>query len=192
MNRSDNKFHASTLAKGIMGRVTWWFIVLMGLYGIITMAQDMKEGVQLNNQQKMEKQKKIGTETKAKLRSRFENSCNSYRHALERMWDLNPASGYWIGEEVGGIYDNDGIVTLNMGEIIYCVEHDISIHEYEEWMAYNIEAHEYNFDCINLKSWHMGCPRVPKETFERIRGIKQDLADAILVEKSKLNAQEAE
>lgn len=189
MNR--NKYHSS-LAKGIMGRIAWWLIALMGLYGIITMVQYMKEGVQLNNQQKMEKQKKLGTETKAKLRSRYENACNSYRHALERMLDLNPAYGYWMGDEVGGVYDNDSVVTLNMGDIIYCVENDITQGEIEEWTEYNNEAYEYQFECIPLKSWHMGSPRVPKETFERLRRMKQELVDMVKEEKSKLNAQETE
>lgn len=130
--------------------------------------------------------KKIGLATKAKLNKDFERACNSYRCALERMWGLNPACGYWIGDDVGGVYDNDGYVTLSMDEIIYCVENDITEEEYDEWSEYNIKAHEFNFDFINLKSWHMGCPRVPEETFERLRGMKQGLADAIIEEKKKV------
>lgn len=131
--------------------------------------------------------KYIGLATKAKLSKDFERACNSYRCALERMWDLNPTSGYWIADEVGGVYDNDGFVTLNMGEIIYCVENDIAESEYEEWREYNFKANEYNFDYINLKSWHRGCPRVSEETFERLKGMKRELEEAAEYAKTGLN-----
>lgn len=134
----------------------------------------------------MEQNKKqLSQAVKAKLRSKFESACNSYRHVLERMWDLNPADGYWIGDEVGGLYDNGGFVTISLSDMIYCIEEDITYEEYDEWTRYNIKAHEFHFDYINLKSWHMGCPRVPEETFERLRGMKKDLENAIEAEKEK-------
>lgn len=129
--------------------------------------------------------KEIQKSIKQNLRSRFENACESYRHALEKMWDLNTAYGYWIGDEIGGVYDNDGFVTLNLLDMIYCIENDISYKEYDEWTEYNIKAHEFNFNFINLKSWHMGCPRVSEETFVHLRKMKKDMADAIEAEKNK-------
>lgn len=132
-----------------------------------------------------ENKKQIGNYTKGKLRQKFEAACNSYRHALESMWDLNAADGYWIGDEVGGLYDNGGFVTISLLDMIYCVENDLEWDEYDEWTQYNIKAHEFNFNCINLKSWHMGCPRVPEETFERLRGMKKELEEAIKEEKEK-------
>ena len=138
------------------------------------------------NRKGMETNKKrITSAVKAKLCSEFERACNSYRHALEKMWDLNPAEGHWIGNEVGGLYDNGGFVTINLLDMIYCVEQDITLEECEEWMEYNIKAHEYNFNYINLKSWHMGCPRVPQETFDRLQGMKKDLEETIKAEKEK-------
>lgn len=119
--------------------------------------------------------KQISQAVKDKLRSKFESACNSYRHVLERMWDLNPTDGYWIADEVGGLYDNGGFVTISMSDMIYCIEEDITYEEYDEWTQYNIRANEYNFNCINLKSWHMGCPRVQQETFDRLSGMKDEI-----------------
>lgn len=127
----------------------------------------------------MEKKKQISEAMKLKLRKAYERVCNSYKSAIERMWDLNPACGYWIADQVGEVYDNGGFVTLNLLEMIYCVEHDISWEEYDEWSQYNIQAHEYGFDFINLKSWHMGCPRVSQEEFDKLRGMRQDIEAAV-------------
>jgi hypothetical protein len=122
---------------------------------------------------------------KTKLRKDFERICNEYKQALEEKWDLNPKYGYWIADEVGGVYDNDGFVTLNLLEMIYCVENDISWGQYDEWSQYNIKAHEYHFDYINLKSWHMGCPRVPQSTFNRLDSMKAKLDEEIEKQKVK-------
>lgn len=117
----------------------------------------------------------FGGYAKRKLRSRFANICESYRHTIERMWELNKADGYWVAEEIGGVYDNAGVVTLSLLEMIYCVENDIKLEEVLEWQDYNIEAQEYGFNCINLKSWHKGCPRVPREKLEEFRAKRREL-----------------
>jgi len=129
------------------------------------------------------KTKIVPLAVKERLRKSFECVCKSYQYALERMWDLHSSDGYWIGDEVGGVYDNNGYVTLSLEEIIYCVENDIDVTEYEEWSSYNIEAHDLGFDYINLKSWHNGCPRTSKETLEKLRNMKENLSDAIEQEK---------
>lgn len=126
-------------------------------------------------------------DNKSKLRKDFEHVCDEYKKVLEEMWALNPKTGYWIADEVGGVYDNDGFVTLNLLEMIYCVEHDISWEEYDEWSQYNIKAHEFNFDFINLKSWHMGCPRVPQSAFIHLDSMKGDLEEEIKKQKVKLS-----
>ena len=48
--------------------------------------------------------------------------------------------GYWIGDEVGGVYDyGDGMFTINMDDIIYCVA-DVTREQYIEWQEYICDA----------------------------------------------------
>jgi hypothetical protein len=49
-----------------------------------------------------------------------------------------------------------------------------------------VEASEFGFDTPNLKSWHMGCPRTSKATFDTLRSLKKDLADAVEEEKQRM------
>ena len=124
---------------------------------------------------------------KAMLRERWEQACNDYLAELLRMWELDWEYGYWIGDEVGGVYDYaDGVMTINMDDIIYCVEHDVEYKEYMAWQEYICEAAEFGFDTPNLRSWHRGCPRTPPEVFERLRGIKADLDKAVKEEKERI------
>ena len=123
---------------------------------------------------------------KAMLREQWEQACNGYLVELLRMWELDAHYGYWIGEEIGGVYDyGDGMFTIGMYDIIYCVEHDIGREQYIEWQEYCCDAAEFGFDTPNLKSWMMGCPRTPPEVFEKLRKMKAELNEAIKAEKEK-------
>ena len=124
--------------------------------------------------------------TKAMLREQCEKACNGYLTELLRMWELDAYYGYWIGEEIGGVYDyGGGMFTIGMNDIIYCVEHDIGREQYIEWQEYCCDAAEFGFDMPNLKSWIMGCPRTSQEVFKKLREMKKILDDAIKAEKEK-------
>ena len=124
--------------------------------------------------------------TKAMLREQYEKACNGYLVELLRMWELDAYYGYWIGEEIGGVYDyGGGMFTIGMNDIIYCVENDIGREQYIEWQEYCCDAAEFGFDTPNLKSWMMGCPRTPPEVFEKLRKMKAELNEAIKAEKEK-------
>lgn len=122
---------------------------------------------------------------KRQLKKQWAKACNGYLAELLRMWELDAYYAYWIGDEVGGVLDyGGGAFTIGMDDIIYCVEHDVTEEEYREWSDYCVEASEFGFTTPNLKSWHMGCPRTPQETFDRLRKLKADLDKAIEEEKS--------
>jgi len=130
--------------------------------------------------------KKAKDAIKRQLKEQWKQACNGYLVELLRMWELDGHYGYWIGEDVGGVYDYGGDMCIGMDDIIYCVEHDVTEEEYREWSDYCVEASEFGFDTPNLKSWHMGCPRTPKETFDHLRILKKNLADAVEEEKQRM------
>ena len=90
------------------------------------------------------------------LKENYEKTCNEY---------------------VGGIYEyGDGIFTIGMQDIIYCVENGVTEKEYEEMFEYNIKCHEYNLPMINLNAWHKGAPR---HDFTKLDALKKDLDNTI-------------
>lgn len=132
----------------------------------------------------MEKTKE---DIKRMLRKQWEQACNGYLVELLRMWELDSYYGFWVGEEVGGVYDYGyGMFTISMDDIIYCVLEDITREQYQEWQEYICDAHEFNFNIPNLRSWMSGCPRIPKETFDTMRKMKQDLLDDVEEEKKRI------
>ena len=124
--------------------------------------------------------KKAKDAIKRQLKEQWQQACNGYLTELLRMWELDAYYGYWIGDEVGGVYDYaDGTIDINMHDIIYCVEHDVTREQFDEWSAYISAAAEFGFATPNLQSWMRGCPRTPNEVFNNLYRMKQELNDAI-------------
>lgn len=117
------------------------------------------------------------------LKENYEKACNDYVRSLLNLWDLDGFYGYWIGEEAGGVYDyGDGIFTIGMQDIVYCVENGVTEKEYEELLEYCCKCAEYNLPKMNLNAWHKGAPR---HDFTKLDALKKDLDDAIENEKNK-------
>ena len=117
------------------------------------------------------------------LKENYEKACNEYVAALLNLWNLDGYYGYFIGGEVGGVYDyGDGIFTISMQDIVYCVENGVTEQEYEEMLEYCIKCSEYNLPTMNINAWHKGAPR---HDFTNLDALKKDLNDAIDNEKNK-------
>jgi hypothetical protein len=124
---------------------------------------------------------------KRQLKEQWEKACNGYLCELLRMWELDEHYAERIADEIGGTPDYGcGMFTLNMDEIIYCVDNDLTEAEVMTWQEYICDASEFGFDTPNLRSWHRGCPRMTPQTFERLRKMKRELEAAIEEEKQGL------
>ena len=131
--------------------------------------------------------KKTKDAVKRNLREQWLKAVRGYLCELLNMWELDSYYGYWIGDEIGGVYDyGGGMFTIGMDDIIYCVEHDIGREQYIEWQEYCCDAAEFGFDTPNLRSFVRGCPRTSAETFKHLREIKTMLNDAIQDEKNRV------
>ena len=130
--------------------------------------------------------KKTTKENKEFLREQYDKSCNGYLCELLHMWELDAHYGYWNSDSPGTIYHYGETHNLSMEDIIYIVDNDIEEAEVLAWEDYLLDANEFGFTMPNLRAWHMGCPRTPQEVFERLRGLKADLMNAIEDEKERI------
>ena len=133
--------------------------------------------------------KKTNETVKRELKEAYETMCNNYKDELLRMWELDAHYGYWNSDQPGTIYHYGEVHNLTMEEIIYIVDNDIEESEVMAWEDYTIDAIEFGFDTPNLMAWHRGCPRVPMETYKRLRQMKASLEKFVDDEKERLKTQ---
>ena len=124
---------------------------------------------------------------KQMLKVNYDAACNAYLDALLKMWELDACYGFWNSDKPGTIYHYGDTHNLSMEDIQYIVDNDIAESEVFQWEDYLLDAMEFGFNLPNLDAWHHGCPRTPQEVFERLRGLKKDLAEAVEEEKQKRN-----
>ena len=113
------------------------------------------------------------------LKEDYEKACNAWMCELLNMWELSTLNGFGVGDEVGGVYCHEAGLSLGMDDIIFCVEQGVPMDKYLEYVDYIEKCNEYGFNTLNLKSFVKGCPTVPKETFDKLDGLKKQLEECI-------------
>ena len=114
------------------------------------------------------------------LKDQWNKACNDYLAELARIWEWDELNeyGYWI-DGVGSVFCYGDLYHVDMDDIIYCVEHDVTSKEYLEHADYWLKCDEYNFNKLSLKAWHDGAPRIPQEVFDKLDALKKNLKDEI-------------
>lgn len=112
---------------------------------------------------------------KKTLLKNYECACNNIIMELLKEWELDSGYGYWIGDIVGGLYDYDGYITIDMVDAVYCIKNNISRDTYNEYVDYNVRCIQNNLTTMNLNSYIKGAPRVTEETFNKIEELKKGI-----------------
>lgn len=113
------------------------------------------------------------------LRENYEKACCEYINTLLKLWELSPYDGWWVGGMVGSTYVHEASIELNMDDIIFCIENNISLDTYYKYIDYIEKCKEYHFSLLSLKAYCEGAPQVPKETFDKLDAMKKELEDSI-------------
>ena len=100
------------------------------------------------------------------LISTFNETADLMVEVLCERWGVYGRDAFWVSDDRAGVLCL-GDLFLNLGDLIYILQHDLSVDEVQEWQQYNIDAQEYGLNTINLKSWHRGAPRVPERAERR-------------------------
>jgi hypothetical protein len=131
---------------------------------------------------------KKDTET---IKLNYVRACNDYLYKLLDMWtihwnDPDDGFGWWVGDEVGGIFCLEDDTFISMDDIRYCVDNEVSYDDYSDYLDYNVKCSDNGFDGMNLKAFIKGAPRVNDEVFEKIGTMKENLKKIIDAEKERL------
>ena len=115
------------------------------------------------------------TNTQSKLQANYEKACNDYVEALLKQWELDGRNGWWIADDIGGVYAYGDVVFLGIDDIRYCVDNNVTYETYMDYQDYNVWALDFGQNTLNLKSWCMGAPRIDDVTRERISALRFEL-----------------
>lgn len=113
------------------------------------------------------------------LKEQYEKACNAWLSQLLDNWNLSYKDGFWVSDEVGGVYFHEADFSLNMDEIIFCVENDVTLDKYWEFLEYIQRCEKYNFKIPKLQSYIKGCSTVPQETFDKLDAMRTELDKCI-------------
>lgn len=126
--------------------------------------------------------------TKEKAKELYKQGCNAYLQLFceKHDFDFEDAKESWISNDVGSIVAC-GDYFVGMQDIITDIELDAPENAFLEWYDYCIEAHYLEVPTPNFESFLKGCSRIPKESIDRIKKLKQEFINVVNEEKKKIN-----
>lgn len=103
----------------------------------------------------------------------YENSVNAIVEGFKKKNEFNSPEGYWIGNEVGGVYDFGDTMTFDFRDILTDIKDNAPKDEIVKWQEYNLRIWQINnivggafLKDINYHSWLKGCPRLSDHELE--------------------------
>ena len=98
--------------------------------------------------------------SKNKAIRRFRTDVNAIAALVNEQIFENCRNYYWVGDEVGGLCDFDGVDFLTPTEMVLILENELTYDQYAEWrnagIDYNADKESSQQRHINLDSWIRG------------------------------------
>lgn len=115
----------------------------------------------------------------------YENAINEIIKAFKEKHDLNMYEGYWIGNQIGEVYDF-GDMTFDFRDILIDLKEDAPKDEIFKWRDYMMRIWSINnmagsilLKENNYRSWLKGCPRLTEEELDTVEDKWKTLVDEI-------------
>lgn len=102
------------------------------------------------------------------LKERFEAVANDYLNAFLEQFELDAHYGFWVGDEVGGLYINGNLYYVDFEEMRYIVDNNVSEKTYIEWFDYCDKCLAFDKPHPSLEAWCKGCPKISDEEWKRL------------------------
>lgn len=91
------------------------------------------------------------------LHKKWGDVCIQYTRTLCEMYDWDYDAGFWVSDDVGGVFCTSDIeYSLSMHDIRLLVDTNYPYDDFKEWWNHVLSAPSVDDTSINLYSWMKG------------------------------------
>ena len=116
----------------------------------------------------------------------YEDAINEIIKAFKEKQGLDTYEGYWIGNQIGEVYDFGDTMTSDFRDILTDLKEDAPKDEIFKWRDYMMRIWSINnmaggvlLKENNYRSWLKGCPRLTEEELNAVEDKWKTLVDEI-------------
>lgn len=120
------------------------------------------------------------------LISNYENAVNAIVDEFKKKQEIKSSEGYWIGKEIGGVYDFGDTMTFDFRDILTDIKTNAEKDEIFKWQEYNLRIWSLNnmvggmfLQEINYSNWLKGCPRLSSDELDKVEAKYKKLVEEI-------------
>ena len=116
----------------------------------------------------------------------YEDAINEIIKAFKEKQGLDTYGGYWIGNQIGEVYDFGDTMTFDFRDILIDLKQNAPKDEIFKWREYMMRIWSINHMAggvllkeNNYRSWLKGCPRLTEEELNAVENKWKTLVDEI-------------
>ena len=116
----------------------------------------------------------------------YEDAINEIIKAFKEKQGLDTYEGYWIGNQIGEVYDFGDTMTFDFRDILIDLKEDAPKDEIFKWRDYMMRIWSINHMAgsmllkdNNYRSWLKGCPRLTEEELNAVENKWKTFVDEI-------------
>ena len=117
---------------------------------------------------------------------KYENAVNAIITAFKEKQGLDTYEGYWIGNQIGEVYDFGDTMTFDFRDILIDLKEDAPKDEIFKWRDYMMRIWSIKHMAggvllkeNNYRSWLKGCPRLTEEELNAVENKWKTFVDEI-------------
>lgn len=116
----------------------------------------------------------------------YENAVNAIIDEFKKKQEINSTEGYWIGNQIGEVYDFGDTMTFDFHDILNDLKENAQKGEIFKWRDYTLRIWQINnmaggvlLQEMNYRSWLKGCPRLTEDELNTVENKWKTLVDEI-------------
>lgn len=108
------------------------------------------------------------------LKETYKTICNKYAQKFAEKHEYSFDDWVDVGEVamMGDFY-------VDFRDIKYDIDNNVDVDEYVKYYDYCLEVGMLNLSIPNYESWCKGCPRIPQDVIDKMRGLRRELDELI-------------
>lgn len=110
------------------------------------------------------------------LDKNLRDAANAYVDALCEKFEWDASYGWWVADDVTGVYCYAEDYSLTLSNIVAMVTHDIAFDVFRAWYDYTLFCAEFHIGRVpSLTAWAQGCPRLSADEQQHLRDLRDEL-----------------
>lgn len=111
----------------------------------------------------------------SELEKAYKDACNNIIKEFSEVYEVFVDDSDWVAGDVGETICVNETYYINFSDICLMLRKHVPFDEYIRYWDYSYDCSFLGLNSMNFRSWVLGAPRIPNESIEKLKKMKEDI-----------------